>query len=240
MSRSKRPRKKYNPRKHETIPTWTLDAMGQLTEDDFRLFEDAIRSDISLIRMGTWDKGRYWNLLFAVKHFYCFAVNFQEKMQMRLLASMATAAIHGLKELADEKREGNLSRQDLIPCAVAPLELAMDTYLAVMRASYRSEHETARRAACRLNLTEAVGRVAKGGIAIVAPDETDGEVCRLGVPGVAFVNSACEAGYLARNEQRHLFWMIPERKAFVRIANPTLMFFVEDHACFPTTPEFPK
>lgn len=57
MSKPKKKRtKKYHPGRPK-IPTWAYDAWGQLTERDFKIFEDAVKIDLGLIRMGT-DNGR--------------------------------------------------------------------------------------------------------------------------------------------------------------------------------------
>ena len=115
-----------------------------------------------------------------------------------------------------------------------PLEHAIATYFKMMRELYRSEHEFARREADNLNLTKALQDVARGGVAVVAPDETDEEVSRCGVQGVAYVHGRCEPGYLVREDGQN-FWMIPERETFVRITEPTLMFFLEEKPSYANT-----
>lgn len=228
MSKPKKKRcKKYQPGR-ATIPTWVYDLWGPLTEENYQTFEAAVRTDLSLIRMGTWDGSRYGDLLFALRQLYAFAKSFDGSGEYELLATMATGALHALKNLADEEHKGLPKRPKVIRAALAPLEQALETYFTMMRELHRSEHEAARRKADRTNLTKALEDVAAGGVCIVAPDETDGEVCRLGCSGVAYVNSACEVGHLARDENRNLFWVIDERGTFVRLVEPTLMFFVED------------
>lgn len=227
MSKPKKKRtKKYQPGR-ETIPTWVYDLWGPLTEENYQTFEAAVRTDLSLIKMGTWDGSRYGDLLFALRQLYAFAKSFDGSDEYELLATMATGALHALKNLADEERAGKPKRPKVIRAALAPLEQALETYFTMMRELHRSEHEAARRKADRTNLTKALGEVAVGGVCILAPDEKDEEVCRLGCCGVAYVNSACEVGHLARDENRNLFWVIDERGTFVRITEPTLMFFVE-------------
>ena len=115
-----------------------------------------------------------------------------------------------------------------------PLEHAISTYFKMMRELYRSEHEAARREADNLNLTNALQEVALGGVAVVSPDETDDEATRCGVSGVAYVHGRCEPGYMVR-EYGQNFWMIPERETFVRITEPTLMFFLEEEPSQPIT-----
>lgn len=224
MSKPKKKRtKKYRPGR-PTIPTWVYDAWGQIPEESLQKLEDVCRTDLSLTKMGTWDRMRYGDLNFALKQFYAFAQSFDGSDEYELLATMATGALHALKNLADEEHDG----PKVIRAALAPLEQALETYFRMMRELYRSEHEAARRVADRTNLTKALGEVAVGGVCILAPDEKDEEVCRLGCCGVAYVNSACEVGHLARDEStRNLFWVIDERGTFVRITEPTLMFFVE-------------
>lgn len=229
MSKPKKKRtKKYTPGRRPTIPTWVYDAWGQIPEESLQKLEDVCRTDLSLIKMGTWDRMRYGDLNFALKQFYAFAQSFDGSDEYELLATMATGALHALKNLADEEHKGLPKRPKVIRAALAPLEQALETYFTMMRELYRSEHEAARRKADQTNLTKALEEVAVGGVCIVAPDETDGEVCRLGCQGVAYVNSSCEVGHLARDENRNLFWVIDERNAFVRLVEPTLMFFVED------------
>lgn len=228
MSKPKKKRtKKYMPGRRPTIPTWVYDTWGQLSEESLQKLEDVCRTDLSLIKMGTWDRTRYGDLTFALKQFYAFAKSFDGSDEYELLATMATGALHALKNLADEERAGKPKRPKVIRAALAPLEQALETYFTMMRKLHRSEHEAARRKADRTNLTKALEDVAVGGVCIVAPDEKDEEVCRLGCCGVAYVNSACEVGHLARDENRNLFWVIDERGTFVRITEPTLMFFVE-------------
>ena len=120
------------------------------------------------------------------------------------------------------------------PPHLKPLEHAIATYFKMMRELYRSEHEFARREADNLNLTKALQDVARGGVAVVAPDETDEEVSRCGVQGVAYVHGRCEPGYLVREDGQN-FWMIPERETFVRITEPTLMFFLEEKPSYANT-----
>ena len=115
-----------------------------------------------------------------------------------------------------------------------PLEHAIATYFKMMRELYRSEHEFARREADNLNLTKALQDVAHGGVAVVAPDENDEEVSRCGVQGVAYVHGRCEPGYMVREDGQN-FWMIPERETFVRITEPTLMFFLEEEPSYANT-----
>lgn len=108
-----------------------------------------------------------------------------------------------------------------------PLEHAIATYFKMMRELYRSEHEFARREADNLNLTKALQDVARGGVAVVAPDETDEEVSRCGVQGVAYVHGRCEPGYLTRNDDTS-FWHLADRDTIIRIDRPTLMYLTED------------
>lgn len=67
MSKPKKKRtKKYQPGR-ATIPTWVYDLWGPLTEENYQTFEAAVRTDLSLIKMGTWDGSRYGDLLFALR-----------------------------------------------------------------------------------------------------------------------------------------------------------------------------
>ena len=88
------------------------------------------------------------------------------------------------------------------------------------------------------NLKRAIERMSGDariyGSAVVAPDETDEEVSRCGVQGVAYVHGRCEPGYLVREDGQN-FWMIPERETFVRITEPTLMFFLEEKPSYANT-----
>ncbi len=69
---------------------------------------------------------------------------------------------------------------------------------------------------------------------ILSFDENDEEVSRCGVQGVAYVHGRCEPGYLVRDDGQN-FWMIPERETFVRITEPTLMFFLEEKPSYANT-----
>lgn len=234
MNKPKKKRtKKYRPGRPK-IPTWAYDAWGQLTEKDFEIFEDTVKIDLGLIRMGTQEQCRYGDLIFAMKQRFAFSEKFSQDAEYQLLATMGTAAIHGMKNLADEVKEGKPRRPAVEAAMLKPLEHAIATYFKMMRELYRSEHEFARREADNLNLTKALQDVARGGVAVVAPDETDEEVSRCGVQGVAYVHGRCEPGYLVREDSQN-FWMIPERETFVRITEPTLMFFLEEKPSYANT-----
>lgn len=157
-----------------------------------------------------------------------------EDAEYQLLATMGTAAIHGMKNLADEVKEGKPRRPAVEAAMLKPLEHAIATYFKMMRELYRSEHEFARREADNLNLTKALQDVARGGVAVVAPDETDEEVSRCGVQGVAYVHGRCEPGYMVREDGQN-FWVIPERETFVRMTEPTLMFFLDTEPSYANT-----
>lgn len=234
MNKPKKKRtKKYHPGRPK-IPTWAYDSWGQLTEKDFQLFEDTIRVDLGLIRMGTDENYRYGDLLYAMRQLFVFSEKFSQDTEYQLLATMGTAAIHALKNVTDNEKEGKPRRQEHVSALLAPLEHAISVYFTMMRELYRSEHEAARRQAENLSLTKALQDVAVGGIALVAPDETDEEISRCGIRGVAYVHGRCEPGYMVR-EERLNFWMIPERETFVRITEPTLMFFLEEKPSYANT-----
>lgn len=104
----------------------------------------------------------------------------------------------------------------------------------MMRDLYRSEHEAARRQADNLSLSKALQDVAVGGIALVAPDETDNELSRCGIRGVAYVHDRCDPGYMVREDGQN-FWVIPERETFVRMTEPILMFFLDTEPSYANT-----
>ena len=104
MKPKKRRTKKYQPGRPK-IPTWAYDSWGQLTEKDFKIFEDAVKIDLGLIRMGTQEQCRYGDLIFAMKQLFAFSEKFSQDAEYQLLATMGTAAIHGMKNLADEVKE---------------------------------------------------------------------------------------------------------------------------------------
>lgn len=234
MSKPKKKRnKKYQPGRPK-IPTWAYDAWGQLTEKDFKLFEDTVKIDLGLIRMGTQEQCRYGDLLYAMRQLFAFSERFSQDAEYQLLATMGTAAIHGLKNLADEIEAGKPRRPAVETAMLKPLEHAISTYFKMMRELYRSEHEAARREADNLSLTKALQDVAVGGIALVSPDETDNELSRCGIRGVAYVHDRCEPGYMVREDGQN-FWVIPERETFVRMTEPTLMFFLDTEPSYANT-----
>lgn len=149
-------------------------------------------------------------------------------------ATMGTAAIHALKNVTDNEKEGKPRCQAHVAALLAPLEHAISVYFTMMRELYRSEHEAARRQADNLSLTKALQDVAVGGIALVAPDETDNELSRCGIRGVAYVHDRCEPGYMVREDGQN-FWVIPERETFVRMTEPTLMFFLDTEPSYANT-----
>ena len=70
MSKPKKKRnKKYHPGRPK-IPTWAYDSWGQLTEKDFKIFEDTVKIDLGLIRMGTQEQCRYGDLIFDMKQLF--------------------------------------------------------------------------------------------------------------------------------------------------------------------------
>ena len=233
MKPKKKRTKKYQPGRPK-IPTWAYDSWGQLTERDFKIFENAVKIDLGLIRMGTDEKCRYGDLLHAMRQLFAFAEHFDEDIDYQLLATMGTAAIHALKNVTDNEKEGKPRCQAHVAALLAPLEHAISVYFTMMRELHRSEHEAARRQADNLSLTKALQDVAVGGIALVAPDETDNELSRCGIRGVAYVHDRCEPGYMVREDGQN-FWMIPERETFVRITEPTLMFFLEEEPSYANT-----
>ena len=78
MSKPKKKRtKKYQPGRPK-IPTWAYDSWGQLTERDFKVFEDTVMIDLALIRMGTQEQCRYGDLLYAMRQLFAFAERFSQ------------------------------------------------------------------------------------------------------------------------------------------------------------------
>lgn len=147
MSKPKKKRnKKYQPGRPK-IPAWAYDAWGQLTEKDFKIFEDAVKIDLGLIRMGTDEKCRYGDLLYAMRQLFAFSEKFSQDTEYQLLATMGTAAIHALKNVTDNEKEGKPRCQAHVAALLAPLEHAISVYFTMMRELYRSEHEAARRQA---------------------------------------------------------------------------------------------
>lgn len=208
------------------IPTWAYDSWGQLTEKDLSIITDKVNSDLQLLQLGSWDKCPYNNLLFAMKQFFAFCKNFDNSTQNELLATMGTAAIHAVLNLAEQERDGAKRRDDIFNAAFAPLDHAMQTYFAMMHESYRSEHEAARRMALKMNLTEALKKVAVGGIALMIPDQVEKIREHCGKQGVAYIGGQCRVGRLSLVNDSPC-WIENEQKAKLSIASPALAFFVE-------------
>lgn len=188
MSKPKKKRtKKYHPGRPK-FPAWTLDTLGPLKELDFERLETAVKLDLGLIKMGTMDRRCYGNILYALRHFYSFSQNFENQAENELLATMGTAAVHTLLNLAEEVEDGKPRRPAVVAAMLEPLEHALATYFSMMRVLHRSEQEYARREAQRCSLTNALQEVAVGGIAFVLPDSTDGDQIVCGVTGVAYVH----------------------------------------------------
>ena len=227
MSKPKKKRtKKYQPGRPK-IPTWAYDSWGQLTEKDFEIFEDTVKIDLGLIRMGTQEQCRYGDLIFAMKQLFAFSEKFSQDAEYQLLATMGTAAIHGMKNLADEVKEGKPRRPAVEAAMLKPLEHAIATYFKMMRECYRSEHETARREARRMSLTKAIMEVGNGGCWIVDPKDTAQKgMDKLGKVGIAYVHRRCEIGYLEEDEGA-IFWCIPDKQTFIRLEKPTLVLLFE-------------
>lgn len=209
------------------IPTWAYDSWGQLTKKDLDLIIDKVNSDLELLQLGSWDKCPYNNLLFAMKHFWSFCQNFDNSTQNELLATMGTAAIHAVLNLAEQERDGAKRRDDVFNAAFAPLDHAMQTYFAMMNESYRSEHEAARRMASKMNLTEALKKVAVGGIALIIPERIENIKKHAGLQGVAYLNGECRVGTL-RVVNEKPGWFDNEHKSTLSITAPVLAFFVQN------------
>lgn len=220
--------KKYVAGQREIWPTYLYDILfGQLEEQDFEKLEEAVHTNLNLIRIGSWDAACYGNLLYAMRQFYAFAKRFEGEKDYEQLAAMGTAALHGLKGLADEERDGRPRRPDYVKALLEPLELAVETYFTMMRALPRSEQEAARREAKKFSITELLQRLSFGNIAIVAPNKTTEDESVCGYRGVAFVHGRCEPGYLTRSDDTS-FWHLADRDTIIRIDRPTLMYLTED------------
>ena len=193
--------KKYVAGQREIWPTYLYDILfGQLEEQD--------------------------NLLYAMRQFYAFAKRFEGEKDYEQLATMGTAALHGLKGLADNARDGHPSKPGYANALLEPLELAVDTYFTMMRALPRSEQEAARREAKKFSITELLQRISSGNIAIVAPNNTKEDESVCGYRGVAFVHGRCEPGYLSRTKGTS-FWHLADRDTIIRIDRPSLMYLTE-------------
>lgn len=220
--------KKYVAGQREIWPTYLYDILfGQLEEQDFEKLEEAVHTNLNLIRIGSWDSTCYGNLLYAMRQFYAFAKRFEGEKDYEQLATMGTAALHGLKGLADNARDGHPSKPGYANALLEPLELAVDTYFTMMRALPRSEQEAARREAKKFSITELLQRISFGNIAIVAPNKTTEDESVCGYQGVAFVHGRCEPGYLTRSDDTS-FWHLADRDTIIRIDRPTLMYLTED------------
>lgn len=220
--------KKYVAGQREIWPTYLYDILfGQLEEQDFEKLEEAVHTNLNLIRIGSWDAACYGNLLYAMRQFYAFAKRFEGEKDYEQLAAMGTAALHGLKGLADEERDGRPRRPDYVKALLEPLELAVETYFTMMRALPRSEQEAARREAKKFSITELLQRLSFGNVAIIAPNKTTEDESVCGYQGVAFVHGRCEPGYLTRNDDTS-FWHLADRDTIIRIDRPTLMYLTED------------
>lgn len=220
--------KKYVAGQREIWPTYLYDILfGQLEEQDFEKLEEAVHTNLNLIRIGSWDAACYGNLLYAMRQFYAFAKRFEGEKDYEQLAAMGTAALHGLKGLADDARDGHPSKPGYANALLEPLELAVETYFTMMRALPRSEQEAARREAKKFSITELLQRLSFGNIAIIAPNKTTEDESVCGYQGVAFVHGRCEPGYLTRNDDTS-FWHLADRDTIIRIDRPTLMYLTED------------
>ena len=114
MSKPKKKRtKKYHPSRPK-FPAWTLDTLGPLKELDFERLETAVKLDLGLIKMGTMDRRCYGNILYALRHFYSFSQNFENQGENELLATMGTAAVHTLLNLAEEVEAGKPKRPAVV------------------------------------------------------------------------------------------------------------------------------
>lgn len=220
--------KKYVAGQREIWPTYIYDLLfGQIEEQDFEKLEEAVHTNLNLIRIGSWDAACYGNLLYAMRQFYAFAKRFEGEKDYEQLAAMGTAALHGLKGLADEERDGRPRRPDYVKALLEPLELAVETYFTMMRALPRSEQEAARREAKKFSITELLQRLSFGNVAIIAPNKTTEDESVCGYQGVAFVHGRCEPGYLTRSDDTS-FWHLADRDTIIRIDRPTLMYLTED------------
>lgn len=220
--------KKYVAGQREIWPTYLYDILfGQLEEQDFEKLEEAVHTNLNLIRIGSWDAACYGNLLYVMRQFYAFAKRFEGEKDYEQLAAMGTAALHGLKGLADDARDGHPSKPGYANALLEPLELAVETYFTMMRALPRSEQEAARREAKKFSITELLQRLSFGNIAIVAPNKTTEDESVCGYQGVAFVHGRCEPGYLTRSHDTS-FWHLADRDTIIRIDRPTLMYLTED------------
>lgn len=225
MPKSKSTRnKKYTPR--PTIPAWTYDAKGQLTENDLNRIFDVVDANLALLRLGSWDRNCYADLFFALRHFWCFSNHFDGDTENKLLATMATASIHAICDMIEAEKAGKTKKPEAFKAVFEPLDNAMNVYFEMMRQSYRSEHEAARRGASRMNLTKALLEVAVGGVAIILPEKNNEAIKHKKQHGVAYVHGRCEVGYIEDHDGK-LFWRATDKDILIRIERPTLVFFVE-------------
>lgn len=58
--------------------------------------------------MGTDERCRYGDLLYAMRQLFAFAEHFDEDTDYQLLATMGTAAIHALKTSQTTRRKASL------------------------------------------------------------------------------------------------------------------------------------
>ena len=220
-----RAHKKQTPR--DRIPAWCFDTIGPMQPEELDAFEDIVNADLAMITLGTWEVQHYDNIVFALKHFFCFAKYYSRSVEHEMMATMATAATQALINRAVEAKAGGPAwRKDQVDALLEPLKLGISTYFQMMRASPRSEHVDARREACRMNLTLGLQNTAKGGVMLIDP-ATEGDVSTLcGLTGVAFVHGRCAVGFLAEDDGK-LYWMLPETESFIHLTKPTLAFFME-------------
>ena len=230
--KQKKPKKSkghcYRPGMRPVIPAWCYDAFGQLTEKEVGVLKEAVYNDLALMRMCTWEKGRYGDLLYVLRNLYTMADNVEGGDDFELLATMATAATQALYQMAQRAHEtGGPARPEHIEAAMEPLRHAVDTYFAMMETLYRSEQEFARRKARTVNLTKALIEVAVGGTLIVDPHDAVNEELEIcGLHGVAYAHGRCCVGYMRRREGR-TEWVMPENDSFIVLEKPTLIFLVE-------------
>lgn len=226
MPKSKNTRnKKYCPGRPK-IPAWTYDAMGPLTPENIQLLIDTVNTELNLIRMGSWDKNCYWNTQFALKQFWAFSKHFDQQIKNEMLATMASAAVQAIFDLVNQEQKGAKRCQPVLDAVFAPLDHAIQTYFAMMKASHRSEHEEARRIAAKMDLEKALRQVAVGGIAIIHPERIEQIKKYAETHGVAHTNGECHVGRL-RVVNNKAGWFDSERESTLSITAPTLAFFVQ-------------
>lgn len=225
MPKSKKPRHKKR-QERDTKPSWTYDAIGNPTKNEIKKLLDISDANLALLRLGSSDDTCSSDIFFALRHFWCCANYFKGDTENKLLATMATASVHAMRDMIEAEHKGIKRNEEAFRSVFEPLDHAMNTYFEMLKNSYRSENVFAIRQAKRMSLSRALLSVAVGGVAIIYPEKKNEVIKHKKQHGVAYVHGRCEVGYIEDHDGK-LFWRATAKDILIRIERPTLVFFVE-------------